>query len=44
VIPFPVEAPTRYAYYLVMPANAVENAGVAAFREWLLSASAEERR
>jgi LysR family glycine cleavage system transcriptional activator len=44
VIPFPVEAPTRYAYYLVMPANAVENAGVASFREWLLAASAEERR
>ena len=43
VVPFPVEAPTRYAYYLVMPANAVENPGVAAFREWLLDASAVER-
>ena len=43
VVPFPCEAPTRYAYYLVMPANAAENRGVAAFREWLLAASAEER-
>ena len=44
VTPFPVEAPTRYSYYLVMPANAGENPGVAAFREWLLAASAGERR
>jgi LysR family glycine cleavage system transcriptional activator len=43
VIPFEASAPTRYAYYLVMPANAVENPGVAAFRSWLLDASAEER-
>ena len=43
-VPFPVEATTRYAYYLVMPSNAAENAGVAAFRSWLLAASAEERR
>jgi LysR family glycine cleavage system transcriptional activator len=43
VIPFDVSAPTRYAYFLVMPANAAENAGVAAFRRWLLEASAPER-
>ena len=43
VIPFAATAPTRYAYYLVMPANALENPGVAAFREWLLAASAAQR-
>jgi len=43
-VPFKVEATTRYAYYLVMPANAADNPGVAAFRKWLLDASAEERR
>jgi LysR family glycine cleavage system transcriptional activator len=44
VIPFDASAPTRYAYYLVMPANAAENPGVAAFRSWLLAAAAEERK
>jgi LysR family glycine cleavage system transcriptional activator len=43
-IPFNITAPTNYAYYLVTPENAVENAGVSAFRDWLLAEAAAERR
>jgi len=42
-IPFNVTAPTSYAFYLVTPESALENRGVAAFREWLLAESAPER-
>ena len=42
-IPFDLVAPTRYAYYLVMPEHLLANRAVAAFREWLLAESAKER-
>jgi len=41
--PFDIAAPTGYAYYLVTPESAVENRAVAAFREWLLDESRQER-
>jgi len=41
--PFDIAAPTGYAYYLVTPESAAENRAVAAFREWLLDESRQER-
>lgn len=43
VIPFDLAAPTRYAYYLVMPEHLCANPGVAALRQWLLAEAAVER-
>ena len=41
--PFDIAAPTGYAYYLVTPESAAQNRAVAAFREWLLDESRQER-
>src|SRR6478672_5079227 len=41
--PFDIAAPTGYAYYLVAPESAAQNRAVAAFREWLLDESRQER-
>ena len=41
--PFDIAAPTGYAYYLVSPESAAQNRAVAAFREWLLDESRQER-
>ncbi len=37
VVPFPIELPSESAYYLVYPKERVDNAGISAFREWLLA-------
>jgi LysR family glycine cleavage system transcriptional activator len=43
-VPFDIAAPTGYAYYLVTPESAAENAEVRTFREWLLAEAAGRRR
>jgi LysR family glycine cleavage system transcriptional activator len=42
-VPFDIAAPTGYAYYLVTPETASENAAVSSFRSWLLGEAARER-
>jgi len=42
-VPFDIAAPTGYAYYLVTPEAASENAEVRLFRSWLLGEAARER-
>jgi len=42
-VPFDIAAPTGYAYFLVTPESAAENAAVFAFRQWLLDESRQER-
>ena len=43
-MPFDITAPTSYSYYLLTPENDVSKESVSAFREWILSEAAPERR
>jgi LysR family glycine cleavage system transcriptional activator len=43
VVPFDIAAETPWAFFLVTPEAALNNRGVAEFREWLLAESAGER-
>ena len=43
VMPFDIAAETPYAFYLLVSEGGLQNRGVAAFREWLLSESAPDR-
>jgi LysR family glycine cleavage system transcriptional activator len=43
VVPFDIAAATPYSFFLVVPEAALHNPSVAAFRDWLLEESADDR-
>jgi LysR family glycine cleavage system transcriptional activator len=44
VVPFEIEAPATFSYYLVTPESALDDRAVSAFRKWVLAQAAPERR